>query len=229
MSTQMNPTLLLGGSFSSNLLWIHGYTLSSVGYPWLKESFVLRNSMGLWMHRGQPHIFQRENVMQNVTFFSHITCLALTWCLSFCLISANILQTFCTNKARNAQQKLLSCFVAQNVRHQVRARHVICEKNVTFCITFSLWKMWGCPLCKGQSWKRQARLVAGGKGLAYARQAFNYHCYFCKACCSLHWPIIINISCHIFYSSLPNYLKKLIHIYSKQKNCLIKGQISLVR
>ena len=36
-----------------------------------------------------------------------------------------------------------------------------------------------------------ARPVAGG-------QPTNYHCYFFKACCSLHWPIIIDMSCHIF-------------------------------
>src|SRR5258706_12018641 len=53
MSAQMNPLhYCLGGSFSSNLLWIHGHTLSRVGYHGsdiTKESFVLPNSMGLWM------------------------------------------------------------------------------------------------------------------------------------------------------------------------------------
>ena len=46
------PTLLHGGDSSSNLLWMHGHTLRSVGYHGSdisKESFMLPNSMGLWM------------------------------------------------------------------------------------------------------------------------------------------------------------------------------------
>src|SRR5258706_16216437 len=53
MSAQINPLhYCLGGSFSSNFLWIHGHALSRVGYHGsdiTKESFVLPNSMGLWM------------------------------------------------------------------------------------------------------------------------------------------------------------------------------------
>src|SRR5258706_546904 len=53
MSAQINPFYYcLGGSFSSNLLWIHGHALSRVGYHGsdiTKESFALPSSMGLWM------------------------------------------------------------------------------------------------------------------------------------------------------------------------------------
>ena len=50
--TDEAPMLLQGGNSSSNLLWMHGHALSSLGYhdsDITKESFMLPNSMGLWM------------------------------------------------------------------------------------------------------------------------------------------------------------------------------------
>ena len=54
--------------------------------------------------------------------------------------------------------------------------------------------------------KRQVRGVAGGKGLAGGRQAFKYQDYFATSCCSLHQPITVDTSCHIFSGYLTNYL-----------------------
>ena len=53
MSAQMNPLhSCMEGNFSSNLLWMHGHTLSRASYHGsdiTKQGFVLPNSMGVWM------------------------------------------------------------------------------------------------------------------------------------------------------------------------------------
>ena len=52
MSAQINPLHCYMGDSSSNLLLMHGHALNRVSYHGsdiTKESFVLPNSMGLWM------------------------------------------------------------------------------------------------------------------------------------------------------------------------------------